>query len=294
MRTIDDVFRQSWTLNFPRAIQIETISLCNARCTFCPYVETAQMFPVGRMSDEVYNKILLELEKHQPQLVAPYLNNEPLLDKSIIARIRVLREALPYAFIDLSTNGSALTAAVAEELVDQALGIDEIKINFPTTDAEEYERIMHLNYNRTLTNVREFIQMARKKGFKGRYRVICVGKDISEEEQIFWADTGILAKQYTKISRGGIIKTSYESEPRIKGCKYNREREWLHIINTGEIVLCCMDWYRQHILGDIRKDSIETIWKSAAYQAIRNRIKDSTDEGFICNKCEWSIPYEGQ
>ncbi|MEK6874968.1 MAG: SPASM domain-containing protein [Nanoarchaeota archaeon] len=168
------------------------------------------------------------------------------------------------------------------------------KLKFTTSDPEEYERIMGLSYTRSLRNVQAFIDSAQQVGFEGRYRIICVGRDVPLSEQAFWLDQGISAKKYTKISRGGLIETPHVSKPRINGCKYNRERDWLHILHTGEVVLCCMDWYRQHVLGDLSKESIQAVWNSERYRAIRERTRESSDPNFICNKCEWSVPYEGR
>lgn len=291
MRSLDEVMSQQWDKVFPKAVQIETTSLCNARCTFCPYEWVSRMFPRGVMGDELFFKIIRELAEFQPLLIAPYLNNEPLLDKKIIERIRQIRTAMPQTFIDISTNGSALTQSIAEKLLDPVLVIDEIKINFPTTDPEAYNRITGLNYERTLANIRDFVRLARQKQYSGKYRIIIVESVNPKEDKAFWEKEGIEVKVYAKINRGGIIQTGHATSDQISGCKYNREKSWLHILNTGEVILCCMDWFRQHRLGDLNMNSIKEVWKSELYQAIRRRISDSKDKGFICNKCEWGKPY---
>ncbi|MDP1695094.1 MAG: radical SAM protein [Candidatus Woesearchaeota archaeon] len=292
MRTIDEVMAQPWNLDLPKAIQIETSSLCNAKCTFCPYEATSQAFPKGNMSNELVVKILKELAEFQPLLVAPYLNNEPLADKRLLEFLRLIRRDMPKTFIDISTNGSALTERIAQEITDPKLAIDEIKINFTTTNPEEYERIMGLNYQKTLTNVLKFVETARRRGFHGGYRIIIVESVTPEQDRVFWQNHGIDVKVYTKISRGGLIQTGHQIKERVSGCKYDREKEWLHILHTGEVILCCMDWKKQHILGDLRKSSIKEIWDSQEYRLIRNKISDSSDRGFICNNCEWGKPYE--
>mgnify|MGYP001612579271 FL=1 len=210
MRTLDEVMNKNWNLNFPKAIQIETSSLCNADCTFCPYTSTSKQFSRGNMSDEVFMKILDELTEFQPLLVAPYLNNEQLVDKRIINFTRSIRTALPNTFIDISTNGSALTEKVARELIDPALSIDEIKINFTTTDPEKYERIMGLNYQKTLKNVLRFVELAKDNNFQGRYRIIIVESVTPERDKEFWQKYGVEVKIYTKISRGGLIQTGHQ------------------------------------------------------------------------------------
>ncbi|HLD04095.1 MAG TPA: radical SAM protein [Candidatus Nanoarchaeia archaeon] len=292
MKSLDEAINGKWDKNFPKAIQIETTSRCNARCNFCPYPETSRLFESGTMNDDLFDKVVSELSEFQPLVVAPYLNNEPLLDRKLAERIKQIRRLLPRTHIDLSTNGAALTEKVGLQLLDPELGIDEIKINFPSTDPIEYGRIMGLDYGRTLANVLRFTGQAKEMGFTGRLRVIIVTSSAPEEDLDFWKQEEIEAKVYQKISRGGIIQTEHAPKSRVVGCKYDREKEWLHVLHTGEVILCCMDWYRQHILGDLRKDCIADIWQNERYRNIRAQIRDSADKEFICNKCEWSKPYE--
>jgi radical SAM protein with 4Fe4S-binding SPASM domain len=286
MRTLDEVMELPWDKPFPRAVQIETASRCNAHCDFCPYQETSQLFPAGTMDDGLFYKILDELATFRPQMVAPYLNNEPLLDKKITQRIRAIRNALPDTFIDFSTNASALTPRIADELTSPELGIDEIKLNMPSADPSEYERIMGLRYERTVENTRSFIARAKEKKFPGRYRIIIVGSATPQDER-FWQQEGIEVKVYRKLSRGGAIDTGTPAKDHVNGCKYDREKEWMHVLHTGEVVLCCMDWYKEHVLGNLKESTVSHVWNSERYSAIRKRVADSTDKSFICNKCEW-------
>jgi len=294
MRKLDDVMEEHWTKNFPRAIQIETDSRCNSKCNYCPYTETSKRFGHSKMNEELFLKILRELAEFKPQVIAPYMNNEPLIDKEIFRRMKLVRKALPNVFIDFSTNGSLLTQAMSEQLLDAEIGVNEIKINFPSIDQAEYERITRMNYQRTVTNIIQFVGMAGRINFQGRYRIIMVGASEPVEATEFWENRGIVAKVYPKLSRGGAIETDMEVRGEVFGCKYNREKEWLHILSSGDIILCCMDWYREHNLGNVQDISISQIWNDREYSALREKVQYSTDKDFICNKCEWGLPHKKQ
>ena len=281
-----------WNKDFPKAVQVETASYCNARCTFCPYPETSKLFKGGVMNDGLFGRIVEEIAEFQPVLVAPYMSNEPLIDKKIVGRIKALRNAVPDAYIDISTNASMLTPGLGDQLLSDDLKIDEFKINFASSDAQEYASVMGLNYERSLANVRTFHDQALRSGFERRYRIIVVGAEDAEREQRFWEKEGIPVKIYSKVSRGGAIATKHQPLERVVGCKYNREKEWIHVLHDGKVTLCCMDWYQEHVLGDLTKDSIHDVWNSETYRSVRARIADSADKEFICNKCEWGKPYQ--
>jgi len=292
MKTLDGVMGESWNKFFPRAIQIETISECNSSCIYCPYTQTKKKFGHSKLDSKIFEKVLKEIKKYSPQVIAPYLNNEPLMDKDIFSKIRKIRNVLPNTFIDFATNGSLLSLDKSQILLSDELGVNEIKINIPSTIPKEYEMMTGLNYDKTLRNIKDFIDTAKDKNFKGRFRIIIVSSETPEVDLKFWQNLGIESKVYKKISRGGIIETEYSTKEKITGCKYNREFEWIHILSTGEIALCCMDWNREHILGDLKNQSIKEIWEGTRYNQIRQQIKFSEDKDFICNKCEWGINYE--
>ena len=289
MKNIEEAFEKKWQKNYPKAVQLETCSVCNGKCNFCPYEETSKIFPRSQMSDELFGKIVAELKHIQPQLLAMYMNNEPLADKTFFDKLGKIRLALPAIYIDFSTNGSLLTKEKSHELVLDKYSLDEIKINFPSTIKEEYELITGLNYELGIINIKNFINLAKKSEFDGRYRIIMVGSTNPERDKLFWADLGIASKIYSKVSRGGIIETSYTAKKQVSGCRFNRQNEWMHILSSGEVVLCCMDWNKQNILGNLNSQTIFEIWNGKKYNSIRKRINNNNNPEFICNKCEWSI-----
>lgn len=287
MRTMDDVLSQEWDKDFPRAIQLETTSLCNSYCKFCPYEIVSKMFPKKHMDDSLFDKIVKQLAKFQPQMIALYMNNEPLSDRKIFERIKVLRDKIPNVYLDFATNGSVLDPIIRAPALAIS-SVDEVKINFPSTDKDEYERLTKLNYTITLRNIIGFHELAQEKEFKGRYRIIMVGSEHPDRDTTFWNNLGIPSKVYPKVSRGGIIKTEYEPKEEISGCRFNRQNEWMHIQSSGDVVLCCMDWYRTQNLGNLNTQTIAQVWNGVKYQQVRNKIKNSVDKDFICNKCEWA------
>ena len=121
-----------------------------------------------------------------------------------------------------------------------------------------------------------------------------VGASEPEKAAEFWKNMGLVAKVYPKLSRGGAIETDMKVKEEIFGCKYKRESEWCHILSSGDVVLCCMDWYREHILGNVNDNTLSQIWNSESYLTIREKIRHSTNKSFICNKCEWGLPYTKQ
>lgn len=115
-------------IKFPKIIEFQTQTLCNGRCTICPYEQVKKIIPYFRMSDEKVNLLIKELAEHKEDIerVVPYLNNEPFLDKRCISILRRLKKN---HFIELSTNASLLSKEVAETIVNEKL-VDDFRISF--------------------------------------------------------------------------------------------------------------------------------------------------------------------
>jgi len=90
--------RKKW-LNFEnqlfKEVCIETISLCNNDCPFCPVSSVNNKRPYLYMKDEIFKKIIDNLVDLNFQgRIFPYANNELLLDKKIFQRVNYIKEKL--------------------------------------------------------------------------------------------------------------------------------------------------------------------------------------------------------
>jgi len=79
-------------LSFPRYLEIETINACNARCPMCTITDWNRNYKA--MSDETFAKIAGEVIAHADVLkrVTLYRDGEPLLDKKMPQRIKMLKD----------------------------------------------------------------------------------------------------------------------------------------------------------------------------------------------------------
>ncbi len=109
-----------------RYIQIQTHSRCNATCLFCPYPESWHGNHHGVMSDQLFSKILADLAPFEASIsrgmIAPYLMQEPLLDPKIFDRIEQIYRHFPKTMVQVSTNGSALSDARTDSLIEALAG----------------------------------------------------------------------------------------------------------------------------------------------------------------------------
>jgi len=108
-----------------KSISIETCSICNRKCSFCPVDQDTSQKEM--MRDELFNKILAELRElnfHGEIGLSNY--GEPLLDERLAEFIARIKANLG-SKITISTNGDFLTREKFGELV--SAGVDILHIS---------------------------------------------------------------------------------------------------------------------------------------------------------------------
>ena len=157
--------RRSPYLDYPQEVHIETLAICNAACTFCPYPTMERQG--DRMSDELIDKIIDDLTHIPQQLpfnIAPFKVNDPLLDKRIFAVCAKLNARLPNAQLRMFTNGSPLTDGIIEKCA-AIRNVTHLWVSLNEYEAEAYEKLMKLPLHRTLTKLDRLHELVAAHAF---------------------------------------------------------------------------------------------------------------------------------
>lgn len=286
-----------FTPKFPQIIQVQTQYGCNARCVFCPMGREENQI-IGRMDDATFARIVDEALTNNVKVLSPYLQNDPLVDRKIHERVAIIRERRgkkPWPKTKLITNGGLLTEEKAYNLIKA--GLEYIVFSVHGVDKTIYDNIMQgPKFETTITNIKRFVQIQEELGAKNpRIEVwaVCT-KDVElqlKETQEFWKSRNIKfkARQLDNRANPEIVDT-YEMAPEDTEWKYAYYctipfwRAW--ILWNGDIVLCCVDWERTTIFGNIHQQSIKEIWNSEAYKQHRQRMINRDVAETLCENCQ--------
>lgn len=278
--------------SFPEDIQIQTITGCNASCVFCPNGKTKNPFSPGKMEDDLYRKIIDECVEKPVKRISPYLMNEPLQDKELGWKIKYIAEKKPAGLsIKMNTNASLLKG----DMVDGILtgGLDRLNISFHGISKKVYERSMQgLDYEKTLTNVNGFLEAKRRmNATKPKVTVTMVKTNWIapeiDEIRSYWNKRNVNVhiqplenRANEKVENKGL--NPKEWQPYL-WCK--RLFTQAYILYNGDMVLCCVDWERTTILGNVKGKSIEEVWNGEKAVSIRKRFLDGDTVGLLCHSC---------
>ncbi|HIJ73092.1 MAG TPA: radical SAM protein [Candidatus Hydrogenedentes bacterium] len=279
----------------PPRVQIQTQSGCNGRCVFCPNAAVlASGLEQGRMSPGLFHKIIDELAELTPQRISLYLMNEPLLDPRLPEFTRYAAEKVPGATTLVTTNGLNLDEALGLDLI--AAGLKRLKVSLQSLDPETNRKLMgsHMDPARVVDNVLTMKRLIEQHRAELDLRVSMITTALNAYQtrrtRRFWRKHGIRLVTSSVENRGGNID---EASSLSKGAMQDRSRHCIRpyremcILFNGDVVLCCVDWWRTAVLGNVREQSIREVWNGPRFRAVRAALKagDRDSQPKICLNC---------
>ena len=291
-----------WGLPF--SISIEPTTSCNLRCPECPSGLRAFTRNTGMLEPAFFEKTIQEIKQHLLYLTF-YFQGEPYLNRDFLKMVKVAKNNKIYT--STSTNGHYLTDAVAKETV--VSGLDRLIISIDGTTQETYQQYRvggHLD--KVLEGTKNIIKWKKELKSTSPYVIfqflvvrhnehqIEDLKKIAKEMQV---DEVILktAQVYNYENGNDLIplQEKYSRYKKLSNGKYALKNKlddacwklWHSNAVTwdGKVVPCCFDKDAKHILGDLQKDSFQTIWHNQNYWNFRRQITKGRKEIDICSNC---------
>lgn len=270
-------YRRKWRDNpvnhvvddFPVHLDVESTSVCNLRCPFC--AGTHEPYPQGFMDVADYTRIIDEGAEKGLCSVKLNFRGEPLLHPRIADMVAYAKKK---GLVDVffNTNASKLTEETAIRLLDA--GLDRLIVSFEGYDAQVYERNrVGAVFDAVVQNVHRFAELKQRRGARTGLRLQSVAlpdmPDYAAAYRAFWSpwadEISIIDLRDECQDHSTAVSATWE-------CPY----PWLRLCVTfsGEVYTCpfmnrapgSYDWQG---LGHIASQSLESIWKGPAMEAIR-------------------------
>jgi radical SAM protein with 4Fe4S-binding SPASM domain len=286
------VIRQDELLPFPLEIQIQTNTLCNASCIMCPYPEVSKEFPHSQMEQELYEEILAQCSREGGlRRLEPFLMNEPFTDRRLVDWIAMAKERVPQAWVTVTTNGTLVRPVVSDRLVQS--GLDAIWFSFNGATKETYEKIMGCSYDTVVRNI-DYLLAIRPPSlqvFTNMIETVPMQPEIAENIRR-WVERGVGSGSSKLVNRAGNVRnftelnyTPLHSEP-VRLCDLLFHK--MYILYNGDVVLCCMDWRRQVIMGNVKQQSLREIWHGERYTHYRRLHEEGRSKELqLCSTCSY-------
>lgn len=236
---------------------IETISFCNNDCIFCPAsTKAGKKNPKEKMTEEIFKKIIAQLhEINFDGILALYCNNEPLLDSRIPNFIKRLKVEFPANKIEIITNGTLLTAPLAEELFDS--GLSTLLIN-------HYDNTLKLS-----EDLNKFVEDFANSPYHKKVSIYLRLKD------------EVLSN---RLGNAGNAENFDKSLPLWCSLPF----EQLYLNYAGDVILCCSDVLWETVLGNINENPLGEIWYNNQFFKIRKALLEGRRNKIeTCKRCDF-------
>lgn len=298
-------------LDTPLVLQIEPTNYCNLQCQFCPIGDRAfisrQGLGRGTMDLDLFRRMISDLSKfkHNIKTIHLYGNGEPLIHPDLSGMIQIAKKSGHVDFIDTTTNGILLSHNKSEMLVKA--GLDKIAISVNGISDEDYikntrtrihfgrfyENLKHLYNNRGnckvyIKSISELYTEEERDRFFEMFSPI---SDYIFMENLInpWPGFDVESKMDFKSTKSAF---SNKATMKIVCCSmfYTMVIKW-----DGRVSLCCTDWKNDLVIGDVREESLKSIWGSdKLYFHQVQQLKGERYTNGICRNCNqvWQGIYD--
>jgi wyosine [tRNA(Phe)-imidazoG37] synthetase (radical SAM superfamily) len=291
---IDDVDAESRRSHL-LFLSLETCTVCNHRCPFCPVSVDPREREV--MDQTLFESILDQVRAVGGEQVVVFLSNynEPTVDPLFEERVRALfSRGFP---VSILTNASQFTPERAARL--EAMGrFRYIGINLPTLDPDRYQK---LHGTRDLPRVLANIEAMRARSLAEETAIVVLG----DEDEAHRRDVAEIGARFSPLGwevkpfriRSRPASGTFVPEPPIKkvlrGCELmgSRPFEHLHVTATARAVLCCQDYYEKLTIGDLKTQTVAEILGGDVMARLRRWTYgvEEAPADFLCRRCEFAL-----
>ncbi len=279
------------TADFPSRINIEPTNRCNLRCRMCPRKDLTR--PVGDIDMDLFDKLAQELSRHAPAEVRLHKDGEPLKNPHIFDLIDHVKAVAPSTLLNMDTNALLLDEEKANRILDSKLDILLFSVNAAT--AETYKKVRgSTKYDQVIENIERFLRLRRERGYVWpRVKVqLIVMQDTKDEISLFkeqWGEHEVDVLLIPAINWGG-LRPEVGSLMQMPSRRYPCSFLWnsFSINWDGKVSFCNVDFDHLGVIGDVRQQSIEEIWKGPELKRYRSLHKHGRwNEIDLCRDCNY-------
>lgn len=211
------------------------------------------------MSRETFQAFLDTVALESTNIISFVGMGEPMLNPMLPEFVSMAKARYPKTPVWVTTNGTRLGKGMVDELV--TAGLDILDISFNGLKPKEYENNMRgADFQQTVTHIERLAEKFKKDGIKTVLQInyVLTQDNIDREGEIknFWRKRGISHFRAQQLhTRGGFIKLPGApcADPGL-GNRLCKIFKMIHFITwDGNVLYCCHDVERTHILGNIRE-----------------------------------------
>nr|WP_295444595.1 radical SAM protein [uncultured Thiodictyon sp.] len=281
---------------------VDPSSACNFSCPFCPtghrdMIEETARFQ-GVMKLPLFQKIVDDLQEFDRpiKVLRLYKDGEPFLNKNLDKMIAYAKQSGKVEYIDTTTNASLMTPERLGPILDA--GLDKINISVDGMTHQQYQKFtgFDFDFEKFVANVKwlyahkgnceivlkipgELITEAQREEFYETFGDHC-DRIFIENFAPCWPQFDVEAHTGFKITTGIYQQPVTPTDT----CPYIFYS--MSVNADGLVSACFLDWGRKLLMGDVRRQSLKSIWHSEQLNAHRlMHLEGKRSQHPVCRSC---------
>jgi len=273
----------------PLSVYLELTNICNFKCVFCPESFVDYSDRAGglfRMSDRDIERACNELRAiGTAKTLNFYMMGEPFAHKGLTAAISLARRSNAAERLIVTSNGTLLTPKVHQELIDSGLDFLRISIYGGTEETHRQRTQNSTPLEKIRNNIAAFREYRDSRSAQKPFIYVkMIDSGNPEENQSFrdyfsgvadelmiepvmnWNDPteGNLAG----LPQEQLLQTPYFANKK-RACPFPFYTVVIH--SDLQVSVCCVDWSKQLVIGNLSTQSLRDIWQGDALREIQER-----------------------
>jgi radical SAM protein with 4Fe4S-binding SPASM domain len=244
------------------------------------------------MDMELFRKIIDDASRLGVARVRLFLHGEPLIHPGFIDMVRYCKSKR--MSVQITTNGTLMTDRRARALLGAGVdSSDHVTFSILGSTKESHERIMQRgNYDGEVRNIMGLLQRRRESGVNGPVvETIFYRMPENEGEEEAYLDTWRPIVDHARL--GGRISESFAGYKKGSGPVPQRTRTCLNLWErmtvfwNGDVTICNEDVDGDWVVGNLKDESIASIWNGERLSALRKIHREKQFSKFpFCNECD--------
>lgn len=272
---------------FPNRIEIELVSDCNLRCTYCPRHHVNNL--KGYIHFNLYEKIINEALNYPDTVLVLHRRGESLLHPEFNKMLGLV--AGNFKEVQMATNATLLNKDKYESIVN---GLTFLSFSLDTPSNFAKTRVP-ANYSTVESKILAFLDYNKGRVMTQASMVKTLNTSIEscEEFKQIWKDRVDRVRIYEEHSSDGEFGSLKNPRKERKLCIMPFYE--LLIYDDGSVARCNHDWNSSgsEIMGDVKTQSLKEIWHGEKYKKLRCQQVSLEFADSVCASCDCWYPEIG-
>ena len=269
---------------FPnKEITIEVTNRCGAKCIMCPREKMTQNLEV--MPFDVYKKTVDDAFNCGVELIDLCGYGDVFLDKNLMEKVIYTKKINPKSKVYISTTGNAMVEKYHEQILQY---VDILKLSIYGVTKDVYENVMGgIKFEKSYKNINSFLSKdINQKVFTiGNFIIMNENKQQMRNWISYWEPK--LSEVYVWQPHNYVDGRSYRKIDKNSQRTCGRPLEGpLNIAVNGKAHVCCFDYNKELVVGDIKIQTISEILNSKEMKLIQSKHKENNFKNLICENCD--------